>query len=131
MYRFTQATPNIPALHAALPGLNIIAAAAIGNIREKSMRQTALLIEMADRRGWRVNTPRYPDRRGGTVSIDMLEAQRVFDELLKRDVLVDYRPKAGVRFSRHFYNTDEELARAISAVEHILSEAKAKVRLGR
>jgi len=39
-------------------------------------------------------------------------------------VLVDYRPKAGVRFSPHFYNTDEELTKAIEAVEEILSEMK-------
>ena len=62
MYRFTQGTPNIPALHAARPGLKIIAQAGIENIRAKSVRQTALLIEMADQRGWRVNTPRDPAR---------------------------------------------------------------------
>ena len=53
------------------------------NIRAKSKRQTALLIEMADQRGWRVNTPRDAERRGGTVSIDMPDAQQVCEELLK------------------------------------------------
>ena len=120
IYRFTQGTPNIPGLQAARPGLKLIAEAGIDNIREKSKRQTALLIEMADRHGWRVNTPRDPEKRGGTVSIDMPQAQRVCDELLKRDVLVDFRPKAGVRFSPHFYNTDEELRTAIEAVEQVL-----------
>ena len=28
---------------------------------------------------------------------------REIKELLKRDILVDYRPKAGVRMSPHFY----------------------------
>lgn len=121
IYRFTQGTPNIPGLQAARPGLKIIAEAGVDNIREKSKRQTALLIEMADRHGWRVNTPRDPEKRGGTVSIDMPQAQRVCDELLKRDVLVDFRPKAGVRFSPHFYNTDEELRTAVDAVEQVLS----------
>ena len=101
--------------------MKIIAEAGIDNIREKSKRQTAKLIEMADRHGWRVNTPRDPERRGGTVSIDMPNAQQVCAELLKRDVLVDYRPKAGVRFSPHFYNSDEELMKAIERVEEILS----------
>jgi len=124
IYRFTQGTPNIPALKVAQPGLRIVAEVGVGQIREKSKRQTALLIEMADRRGWRVNTPRDPERRGGTVSIDMPNAQQVCAELLKRDVLVDYRPKAGVRFSPHFYNSDEELTKAIETVEEILSEMK-------
>jgi kynureninase len=124
IYRFTQGTPNVPALKIAQPGLKIVAEAGIENIREKSKRQTAQLIAMADRHGWRVNTPRDPERRGGTVSIDMPNAQQVCAELLKRDVLVDYRPKAGVRFSPHFYNSDEELSKGIAAVEEILSGMK-------
>jgi kynureninase len=124
IYRFTQGTPNIPALHVARPGLRIIAEVGAERIREKSKRQTALLMELADQHGWRVNTPRDAERRGGTVSIDMPNAQQVCSELLKRDVLVDYRPKCGVRFSPHFYNTDEELVQAIGTVQNILSEMR-------
>jgi kynureninase len=124
IYRFTQGTSNIPALQVARPGVKIIAEIGVDRIREKSKRQTAVLIEMADRYGWRVNTPRDAERRGGTVSIDMPNAQQVCAELLKRDVLVDYRPKAGVRFSPHFYNSDEELTKAVGTVEEILSEMK-------
>jgi kynureninase len=124
IYRFTQGTPNIPALQVARPGLKIIAEVGVERIREKSKRQTTLLIEMADRHGWRVNTPRDPERRGGTVSIDMPNAPQVCAELLKRDVLVDYRPKAGVRFSPHFYNSDAELTKAITTVEEILKEMR-------
>ena len=124
IYRFTQGTSNIPALQVARPGLKIIAEVGVDKIREKSKRQTALLIKMADRHGWRVNTPRDPERRGGTVSIDMPNAPQVCAELLKRDVLVDYRPMAGVRFSPHFYNSDQEITTAIDAFEEILSEMK-------
>ena len=60
------------------------------------------------------------------MSIDMPNAQQVCNELLQRDVLVDYRPKAGVRFSPHFYNSDEELATAIQAVEEILAGMKVR-----
>ena len=124
IYRFTQGTSNTPALQVARPGVKIIAEVGVDRIREKSKRQTSLLIDMADRHGWRVNTPRDAERRGGTVSIDMPNAQQVCAELLKRDVLVDYRPKAGVRFSPHFYNSDEELTKAVETVEEILSEMK-------
>jgi len=37
---------------------------------------------------------------------------------------VDWRPKAGVRFSPHFYNTDEEIDAAIAAVEEILNQRR-------
>src|SRR5437879_13768657 len=102
-------TTHIPSLEAARPGLKIISEVGVSRIREKSKRQTARLIELADRHGWCVNTPRDPEKRGGTVSIDMADSQRVCRELLARDVLVDWRPKACVRFSPHFYNTDEEV----------------------
>jgi kynureninase len=126
IYRFTQGTANIPALKAAQPGLKIIREVGVENIRRKSKCQTALLMDLASQHGWRVNTPQNPERRGGTVSIDMPNAQQVCAELLKRDILVDYRPKAGVRFSPHFYNTDEEIVRAMGVAEEIVSEMKVR-----
>jgi kynureninase len=121
-YRFMNGTQHIPALEAARPGIAIITAAGIANIREKSKRQTARLVELADQHGWRINTPRDPERRGGTVSIDMPDSQAVSQELLRREILIDWRPQAGVRFSPHFYNKDEEIEDAITAVEEILKE---------
>jgi kynureninase len=121
-YRFMNGTTAIPALEAARPGLTIVSAAGIDRIREKSKRQTARLIDLADRRGWTVNTPRDADRRGGTVSIDMPHAEQVCRELLQRDILVDWRPNAGVRLSPHFYTTDDELETALDAAEDIVSQ---------
>ena len=120
--RFMNGTTHIPALEACRPGLQIVTEVGVEQIREKSKRQTARLIELADRHGWRVNSPRDPERRGGTVSIDMPDSQAVSRQLLSREILVDWRPKAGVRFSPHFYNTDEEVDAAISAVAEILKE---------
>ena len=121
-FRFMNGTSHIPALEAARPGLKIITEVGVDRIREKSKRQTSRLIELASGRGWRVNSPRDAEHRGGTVSIDMPDAEAVCGELLKRDILVDYRPKAGVRMSPHFYSKDEELETAIAAVEEILKE---------
>ena len=127
-YRFMNGTPNIPALETAGPGLKIVSEIGVKKIREKSTRQTTRLIELADQHGWRVNTPRDPNRRGGTVSIDMPNSREVCAELLKRDILVDWRPNAGVRFSPHFYNTDAELEAGIAAVEEILHALPAVAR---
>jgi kynureninase len=118
--RFMNGTTHIPAIEAARPGIKIIREVGVEKIREKSKRQTARIIELADQQGWRVNTPRNPEQRGGTVSIDMPDAQAVSRELIARDILVDWRPKAGVRFSPHFYNTDAEVDAAIAAVVDIL-----------
>jgi kynureninase len=120
-FRFMNGTPHVPALEAARPGLKIIAEVGIERIRGKSQRQTSYLIQLASDRGWRVNTPRDPSLRGGTVSIDMADSQEVCRKLLRRNILVDWRPKAGVRFSPHFYNTDEELVQGIAAIEEIVA----------
>ena len=127
-FRFMNGTTHIPALEACRPGLKIIREAGVEKIREKSKRQTARLIQLADQHGWRINTPRDPEKRGGTVSIDMPDSQQVCRDLLTRDILVDWRPKAGVRFSPHFYNADEEIDAAIAAVEEILKERQVMAR---
>lgn len=120
-YRFMNGTPNVAALYAARPGLRIIKEAGIDNIRVKSKRQTALLKQLAEDRGWKVNSPADPEKRGGTITIEMPNSKEVCAELLKRDVVVDWRPNAGVRMAPHFYNTDAELHRAVAVVEEILA----------
>jgi kynureninase len=119
-FRFMNGTTHIPCLEAARPGLKIIREVGVERIREKSKRQTAQLIALADQRGWRVITPRDPEQRGGTVSIAMPDAADVCKKLLLRDILVDYRPQAGVRMSPHFYTKDDELETATTAVDEIL-----------
>jgi len=120
-FRYLNGTPHIPALYACQPGLEIIAQVGVERIREKSMRQTKRLIEGALGRGWRVHTPMDADERAGTVSVDCPHAREVTRELLARDVLVDYRPQAGIRLSPHFYNRDDEIDSALVHIEEILA----------
>jgi kynureninase len=127
-YRFMNGTPHVPALEACRPGLKIVWDVGVDHIRQKSTHQTARLIELADQHGWQVNTPRNAEQRGGTVSIDMPDSYDVCRELLKRDILVDYRPKAGVRMSPHFYNIDAELETAMDAIEDILKDRQVATR---
>jgi kynureninase len=119
-FRYLNGTPHIPALYACRPGLDILNKVGIGAIREKSIRMTTRLIEGAKAHGWRVNTPENPAERAGTVSIECPHAYEVCRELLAREILVDYRPKAGVRVSPHFYNREEECDFALAQIEEIL-----------
>jgi kynureninase len=120
-FRYLNGTPHIPALYACRPGLDILNSVGIEPIRAKSVRMTTRLLEGAKSRGWRVNTPENSAERAGTVSIDCPHAYEVCRELLAREILVDYRPKAGVRFSPHFYNRERECDFALEQVEEILS----------
>ena len=120
-FRFLNGTPHIPALYACQPGLEILVKAGIMRIREKSMHQTQRLMDGALARGWRVNSPRNAADRGGTISVDCPHAMEVKSELIARNILVDYRPAAGVRLSPHFYNRDEEIDFALAQMEEILA----------
>ena len=118
-FRFMNGTPNIPALYAARSGYEIINEIGVSAIREKSLRQTDMLMELADEAGFHVNTPRRAADRGGTVTLDIPDGQRVTQELLSRDILVDYRPEAGIRIAPHFYTTDEELSLVINQIRDL------------
>jgi len=119
-YRYLNGTPHIPALFACRPGLDILNEIGIQAIREKSVRMTTRLVEGAKSRGWQVNTPENPAERAGTVSLGCPHAREVCRELLAREILVDYRPKAGVRLSPHFYNREEECELALAEIAEIL-----------
>jgi kynureninase len=119
-FRWLNGTPVIPALYAATEGPRIIRAAGVDAIRDKSVRQTTRLNELADARGYRVYAPRDSARRGGTVAFAVPHGYEVSQELLAREILVDYRPEAGIRVAPHFYTSDEELERVVVAIDEIL-----------
>lgn len=120
VFRWLNGTPVIPALYAATEGPRIVRRAGIEAIRAKSIRQTARLIQLADDRGLHVHAPRDVARRGGTVAIQVPHAYEVSKALLARDILVDYRPEAGIRIAPHFYTSDDELELAMAAIDEIL-----------
>ena len=120
-WRWLSGTPQIPALYAATAGPALVHAAGMDNVRAKSMRQTARLIALADARGYAVNAPRAAERRGGTVAFDVPHGYEVAQELLRRDIVIDYRPGAGIRVAPHFYTSDDELERGVAAIDEILA----------
>lgn len=120
-FRWLNGTPVIPALYACAEGVKIIRAAGIDAIREKSLRQTSRLIELAESRGYGVFAPKEPGRRGGTVAIDVPHGYEVTQVLLSRDILVDYRVGAGIRVAPFFFNRDDEIELLIGSIDEALA----------
>lgn len=118
--RFLNGTPNVPALYAGREGIRIIRDVGVDAIREKSRRQTALLIERAQQYDFAVKAPLDPEQRGGTVAVGVPDGYEVCQALLAEDIVVDYRPKAGVRIAPHFFTKDEECTAAIDRIAEIL-----------
>jgi kynureninase len=118
--RFAQGTPSIPALYSALPGLEILEEVGVETIARESRRRTEWMIEFALEQGWKINSPRDVNERGGSVMIEVDEGPAMVDRLAQRKVFVDCRPGVGLRISPHFFNTDEEVTEAMT----ILSQLK-------
>src|SRR3990170_1360272 len=118
--RFLTGTPNPSAHYAGTAGYDLIEEVGVSRIRENSLSQTQLLIDLADAAGFDVLSPRDPARRGGSVTIAVPEAAAVYAELETRGTLGDFRPGAGIRLGPHFFNTNDEIEHAVSQIIEIV-----------
>ena len=121
--RFLNGTPNVPAMYSARSGYEIVNEIGVAAIRAKSMRQTQELIRLADRAGLTVRSPRDPETRGGTVILDVPDGRAVTAELGRRQILVDFRPGAGIRIAPHFYTADNEVERTMAELQDIVQHS--------
>jgi kynureninase len=128
--RFLTGTPNVPAHYAATAGYDLIEEIGVERIRRNSLRQTQLLIDLADEAGFEVRSPRRPERRGGTVTVYVPEFPAVHRELTERQILCDFRPDAGIRLGPHFFTSDEELRFAIEQIGEIVETGAYEQHLG-
>ena len=76
-------------------------------------------MDLARDAGFRVNTPDADEERGGSVIVDVPNGHAVAEELIRREVIVDYRPGAGIRMAPHFYNTLEEVDHAMAVLAEV------------
>jgi kynureninase len=119
--RFQSGTPNVPALYVARAGYRLIAEIGVEAIRDRSLRLTRRIMDAALARGYRLNMPLDDCERGGTVVIDVPDGAAVAGELIRREVIVDHRPGAGIRMAPHFYNTEDEIDRAMTTLDEIVA----------
>jgi kynureninase len=121
--RYMAGTPAIAALYQARAGAEIVAEIGVDRIRAKSLRQTTRVMQLCDEGGYRVNTPRQPEQRGGSVCFDFDGSERVARALNASGYLCDWRPQSGIRMSPHFYTSDEEVERFMSEVARLRTYA--------
>lgn len=123
--RFQSGTPNIPSLYSARSGYEIVNEIGVEAIRARSLQLTRRMLAHAASRSYRVNTPSIDAERGGTIVFDVPRGEQVTSGLLAREILVDYRPGAGIRMAPHFYNTEHEIDRALATLDECLAEVRA------
>lgn len=121
-YRLMTGTPGVASLYAIQPGVDVITQVGVDNIRQNSIRLTSMMIELADKMGYEVISPRQVEFRAGTVTVKPPESYAVSRELLARNIVIDYREGAGIRIAPHFYNTDEEIHQTFDTIAEILAD---------
>jgi len=99
--RFLVGSPPILAVAAVEEGVRLTAEAGIDRLRAKGMAMTSYLVTLADEwlapLGFRLATPRDPQRRGSHVSLHHPEAWQACQAMIDRGVVPDYRTPDRVR----------------------------------
>jgi len=100
--RFTTGTPAITGIAAVETSARLLAEAGTGRLRAKGVALTEHLIALADAwlapLGCTLASPRDPARRGSHICLHHPEAHRVYQALLTRGVIIDYREPSRMRF---------------------------------
>jgi kynureninase len=102
MAKFMTGTPNIAGVAAVEESANLLAEAGLDRIRAKSIKLTTYLEELADEwlapLGCEQATPRDPERRGSHLSFVHPDAEWVVAELIKANIVTDFRTPGRFRF---------------------------------
>ena len=130
-YRFMSGTPAVPSLYTASAGLDILSRIGISQIRQKSAVFTKKILDEAQKRGWRLYTPKEAGLRGGSVSLALSHGYQIKQALAEQGIIIDYRQGEGqepdiIRIGPHFYNTDEEIDIFFRTLDNIYSSGDYK-----
>ncbi|HWG89862.1 MAG TPA: aminotransferase class V-fold PLP-dependent enzyme [Candidatus Thermoplasmatota archaeon] len=114
--RFELGTPSISAVYAGSAALDIVLEVGSENIRR---RTTELVNDLHDRlhdAGFALKTPKRAEERAGIVMVEMPDPAGVVKRLAAENIIVDFRP-GRLRLSPYFYNTIEENAKVVEAIQ--------------
>ena len=122
-------TPNILSLAPLSGSLQMFAEAGMGNVREKSLRLTGYLMDLADERlsgmGFGIGTPREDHRRGGHVALEHAEAARICVALKANGVVPDFRPPDVIRLAPvPLYTSYHEVWCTVEILRRIVEEGQ-------
>jgi kynureninase len=119
VWRYMGGTPAVAALYQARAGQQIIGEIGVRRIRTKSLAMTQQIIDWVDELGMKLNSPRAPELRGGSVVFDFVGSADVCRELNRRKFFCDHRPGVGIRIAPHFYTKAEEIELFFTEVKKI------------
>lgn len=124
--RFEPGSPNTLAQHALSASLELLLEVGLGRIQEALQQRTAYLIQsLGALPGARLLSPATPERRAGIVTFSFagIDSQWLYQRLMQAGVVCAARG-GGVRWSPHFYTSQQVLDRALGILRGLLQEAR-------
>jgi len=119
MKRFGNGTPSVQAYLQARAGHQLISEVGPQAIRAHNLALTELILAEADARRIETPTPRDPSRRTGWIGLAVDDGDKVVQELGRRRIFVDYRPRCGIRVGPHFYTSADEIHALFRALDEL------------
>lgn len=116
--RFEEGSHNMLAAHALAAALELLLEMGIESVADRIKGVTDLLAEGLKRKGWEITSSREGQRWSGILmaSKEGVDPERLAKSLFSKHIYI--APRAGkIRFSPHFYNTEDEVQRVIEAIE--------------
>jgi kynureninase len=117
--RLQAGTPAIEPIYTSRAGLEFILDVGVENIHRRNIELTNYLIDLADRYGIKVLTPRASEYRGGTLCLEVENAETIVNKLADLGIDIDSRASQKVRISPHCCNTETDCQLAIERLAAI------------
>jgi selenocysteine lyase/cysteine desulfurase len=122
--RFEEGSLNIVGIYALGASIDLLLEVGIQRIESKVLELGDLIIREAEKRNFKVKTPKGIEERGGIVSIaGNFNPIDVKNKIRELGIIVNVRGGA-IRISPHFYNTEEEVVRFFDAIDKVLKSKK-------
>jgi kynureninase len=128
--KYLTGTPPVISVSGLEPALDMVLEAGIAAIRDKSIRQTEYLIDLASewliKGGFRLGSPDYKEKRGSHVSLKHAEAYRICRALIdpgfgKHVVIPDFREPNNIRLGiAPLYTYFQDIYHALYQMKTIL-----------
>lgn len=112
-HRFEIGNQNYLGLWVLGRSIEFLGKVGLDHIEERVRGLTTYLMELLERRGEKILTPRPWAERAAIVSIESPDPPKAAAQLREKRIIASARNN-GLRFAPHFYNTEEELERVVS-----------------